>query len=162
MLFRNCVLPIATVIFVGSISFADSVKGTLTVGGKVIELNKIYIEFVEDPNREGKQFVMLRLSDVELQNNKKSVLREQAEAGKLNLVELIFGDDKKITTLLILSNAFEEGSYYSGEIEKEPQNITIGPDTVKGTLAKKGEAPPGQSWEVKADIEVALPDPSLR
>jgi hypothetical protein len=157
MLLRNIVLRTAIVIFVGSMVFADSVKGTLTVSGKVIELNKIYAEYVEDPNFEGKQFVMLRLADVELQDTKKSVMREQAEAGKLNLVEVIIGDDKKITTLLILSNALQEGSYYSGEIEKDPQNITIGPDNMKGTITKKGEAPPGQNWEVKANIEVALP-----
>jgi hypothetical protein len=84
-------------------------------------------------------------------------MREQAEAGKLNLVEVIIGDDKKIRTLLILSNTLQEGSYYSGEIEKDPQNITIGPDTIKGPIAKKGEAAPGQNWEVKAEIEVALP-----
>jgi hypothetical protein len=28
---------------------------------------------------------------------------------------------------------------------------------MKGTIAKKGEAPPGQNWDVKAEIEVALP-----
>jgi hypothetical protein len=156
-MFMNSILQFAFVIFIGSMAFVDSVKGTLTVGEKVIQLNKIYTEYVEDPNAEGKQFIMLRLADVELQDTKKSILREQAEAGKLNLVELIIGDDKKITTLLILSDALQEGNYYSGEIEKEPQKITIGPDVIKGTLAKKGEAPPGQSWEVKADIEVALP-----
>lgn len=154
---RNVVLQIAILIFIGSMAFADSVKGTLTVSGKVIELNKIYAEYVDDPNAEGKQSIMLRLADVELQDTKKSVMREQAEAGKLNLVELIIGEDKKVTTLLILCNALQEGSYYSGEIEKDPQNITIGPEAMKGTIAKKGEAPPGQNWEVKADIEVALP-----
>lgn len=159
MLFKNSVLQIAAVIFIGSMAFAaDSVKGTLTVGGKVIELKKIYVEYVEDPNSEEKQVLMLRLADVDLQDTKKSVLREQAEAGKLNLVEFIIGDDKKITTLLILSNVLQEGSYYSGEIEKDPQNITIGPATIKGTIAKKGEAPPGQNWAVKADIEAALPE----
>jgi hypothetical protein len=157
MLFRSVVLQIAAVIFIASMAFADSIKGTLTVSGKMIELKKIYAEYVEDPNFEGQQFVMLRLADVELQDTKKSVMREQAEAGKLNLVELIIGDDKKITTLLILSNALQEGSYYSGEIEKDPQNITIGTDNMKGTIAKKGEAPPGQNWDVKAEIEVALP-----
>ena len=49
MLFRNSVL-IAIVIFIGSAAFADSVKGTLTVDKKVIELKKIYFEYVEDPN----------------------------------------------------------------------------------------------------------------
>jgi len=158
MLYRKSALLIAIVIFMGSIVFADSVKGTLTVGKKVFELKKIYVEYVEDPNYEGEQFVMLRLSDAEIRDNKKSVLRKQAEEGELNLVELIIGDDKKITTVLILSNAFEEGSYYSGEIEKEPQNITIESGIMKGTIAKKGEVSPGQSWEVKAEIEVVLPE----
>lgn len=51
---------------------------------------------------------MLRLADVELQETKKSILREQAEAGKLNIAELIIGHDKKITTLVILFNALKE------------------------------------------------------
>jgi hypothetical protein len=77
MLFRSVVLQIAAVIFIASMAFADSIKGTLTVSGKMIELKKIYAEYVEDPNFEGQQFVMLRLADVELQDTKKSVMRER-------------------------------------------------------------------------------------
>jgi hypothetical protein len=156
MRFRNVALLFAFVAFIGSVASADSVKGTLTVGEKLIELNKIYAEYVDDPNCEGEQVLMLRLSDMELPGTKKSVLRAQAEAGKLNVVEFILDAEKKITTLLILSNAFEEGSFYSAETYGEPQNITIGPDAVRGTVAIKEETE-GQKWEVQADIEVTLP-----
>jgi hypothetical protein len=159
MLFRNSVLQIVILIFIGSMALAaDSVKGTLMIDGKVIELKAISLEYVADFEDEGKQQIMVRLADVPLTETKKSVLREQAEAGKLNLVEAIINEDKKITTLLILSKAFQEGDYYNGEIEEDPQKIIITSDSIKGTIAKKGEASPAQKWEVKAEIEAALPD----
>ena len=138
---------------------ADSVQGTLTINGKAIDLKHIHARYEEDPNNKGEQLLILTLTDIEISDPTKNKLqlREQAKAGKLNLVQLDITFEKKISGTMILSSALKTGFLFRGGTGGEPQEITIGPDVAKGILEKHAEDS-DHKWAVKADFEVNLPE----